>query len=43
MLIMVLHKEQLNKILKTYIILTLQLQLKKDKNAFMHLFLAKHM
>jgi hypothetical protein len=43
MLIIVLHKEQLNKILKTYIILTLQLRLKKDENALMRLFLTKHM
>ena len=42
MLIIVLHK-QLNKILKTYIILTWQLRLKKDENALMRLFLAKHM
>ena len=34
MLIIVLHKEQLNKILKTYIISTWQLRLKKDENAF---------
>ena len=46
MLIIVLHKEQLNKILKTYIIvsiLTWDLRLKKDENALMRLFLAKHM
>jgi hypothetical protein len=47
MLIIVLHKEQLNKILKTYIILSIltwDLRLKKkDKNALMRLFLAKHM
>jgi hypothetical protein len=43
MLIIVLHKEQLNKIFKTYIILTWQLRLKKDENALMRLFLAKHM
>jgi hypothetical protein len=43
MLIIVLHKEQLNKILKSYIILTWQLRLKKDENALMRLFLAKHM
>jgi hypothetical protein len=35
MLIIVLNKEQLNKILKTYIIiLTWLLRLKKDENAF---------
>ena len=33
MLIILLHKEQLNKILQTYIILTWQLRLKKDENA----------
>jgi hypothetical protein len=43
MLIIVLHKEQLNKILKTYIILTWQLLLKKNENALMRLFLAKNM
>ena len=43
MLIIVLHKEQLNKTLKTYIILTWQLRLEKDENALMRLFLAKHM
>jgi hypothetical protein len=46
MLIIVLHKEQLNKILKMYIILnilTRDLWLKKDENALMRLFLAKHM
>jgi hypothetical protein len=43
MLIIVLRKEQLNKILKTSIILTWQLRLKKDENALTRLFLAKHM
>jgi hypothetical protein len=45
MLIIVLHKEQLNKILKMYIILSIltwDLWLKKDENALMRLFLAKH-